>query len=425
MQALCRDCLADWNQVEGAAAGRCPTCRSPRTLAHPELFSLTLAHLDADAFYASVEKADDPSLRDRPVIVGGGTRGVVTTACYIARIKGVRSAMPMFKARALCPEAVVIRPRMSRYVEVSRAIRARLEALTPLVEPLSLDEAFLDLAGTERLHRAPPALLLARLQREIERELGLTVSIGLSHAKYLAKIASDRAKPRGFTPIGREETLAVLGPMPLAALPGIGPATARGLARSGLVTIDDLRAEPRDALLRAHGELALRLIAFAEGRDTRRVRPHGLPKSISNETTFRSDLARLEDLTPILWRLAEKVSGRAKDASLAGHTVTLKLKRADHASLTRRTTLAEPTQLADRLYRTALPLLSRDIAEGPFRLIGIGLSGLVPAGPDAADLADPGALPRARAEHAADRIRARYGERSIFLGRAMGRMDEI
>jgi DNA polymerase IV len=420
MDALCRDCLAGWYLPEGSRASRCPACHSPRVLAHPELAGLALAHLDADAFYASVEKRDDPSLRDRPVIVGGGNRGVVTTACYIARLTGVRSAMPMFKALRLCPDAVVVRPRMAHYVSVSQSIRALMLELTPMVEPLSLDEAYLDLAGTERLHRAPPALQLARLQRRIEAEIGLTVSIGHSHAKYLAKIASDRDKPRGFTLIGRAETEAFLADLPLAALPGIGPTTAKHLAAGGLHTIADVRALGRDPLIRHHGDLGLRLHAFAEGRDPRRVHPDHALKSISHETTFAADLASLDALKPHLWHLAEKVSARAKAKSLAGRTVTLKLKRADHRSLTRRVTLPEPTQLADRLYRTALSLLHRDIAEGPFRLIGIGLSALLSAGPDPTpDLADPAAQHRATAERASDQIRARYGDKAIFYGRAI------
>ena len=413
--ALCRDCLTD---LPAGAPSRCPACRSPRLLAHPELHELAIAHLDADAFYASVEKRDDPSLADRPLIVGGGSRGVVTTACYIARLSGVRSAMPMFKALRLCPEAVVVRPRMARYVEVSRAIRARLDALTPLVEPLSLDEAFLDLTGTARLHRASPATLLARLQAEIERDVGITVSVGLSHAKYLAKIASDQNKPRGFTLIGRAETESFLAPLPLARLPGIGPVTAAVLARGGLTTVADARRLGRDALIRAHGELGLRLHRLAHGEDPRSISPDRAVKSISNETTFSADLADPGSLRRHLWRLAEKVSGRAKAKALAGHTVTLKLKRADHRSLTRRHTLPEPTQLADRLYRTAEPLLVRDLREAPFRLIGIGLSTLVAAQPETGDLADPAALRRAEAERARDAIRARWGDDAIRLGRS-------
>ena len=190
MSALCRDCLTEFE-----TGNRCPACRSPRILAHPELARLAIAHMDCDAFYASVEKRDNPELRDKPVIVGGGTRGVVSTCCYIARINGVRSAMPMFQALKLCPEAVVVKPRMSVYVEVSRAIRAMMEALTPAIEPLSLDEAFIDLTGTARLHGAPPAVMLARLMQRMETELGLSGSVGLSHNKFLAKIASDLDKP--------------------------------------------------------------------------------------------------------------------------------------------------------------------------------------------------------------------------------------
>ena len=181
-------------------------------VAHDELGQLSIAHMDCDAFYASVEKRDNPTLRDRPVIVGGGTRGVVSTCCYIARIKGVRSAMPMFQALKLCPEAVVVKPRFPAYLEASRAIRAMMEELTPSIEPLSLDEAFLDLSGTARLHGAPPAVLLARLTKRMEDELGLTGSIGLSHNKFLAKIASDLDKPRGFSVIGRAETESFLKP---------------------------------------------------------------------------------------------------------------------------------------------------------------------------------------------------------------------
>ncbi len=417
--ALCRDCLSAIRRRDPTPA-RCPACRSPRLLVHPELDVLAIAHLDADAFYASIEKRDDPSLADRPVIVGGGSRGVVTTACYIARLYGVRSAMPMFKARKLCPDAVVIRPAFPKYVAVSRQIRAHLDALTPIVEPLSLDEAFLDLTGTARLHGAPPAHLLARLQQEIERDLGITVSIGLSHARYLAKIASDADKPRGFTLIGRAETRDYLAPLPLAQLPGIGPVTARTLAADGLVTVTDARQRGRDALIRAHGELGLRLHRLSHGEDPRPITPDRALKSISHEITFEEDIADADTLRRHLWRLAEKVSARAKTRGLAGHTVTLKLKRADHRTLTRRHTLAAPTQLADTLYRQALPLLGRELPRGPFRLLGIGLADLLPAtGDPLGDLADPAAIRRAGAERAADRIRARFGAASITLGRAL------
>ena len=415
--ALCRDCLT----ASEAPAPRCPSCRSPRVLAHPELGTLAIAHLDADAFYASVEKRDNPALRDRPLIVGGGRRGVVTTACYIARLSGVRSAMPMFKALKLCPEAVVVPPRMSLYVEVGRQIRALMQELTPLVEPLSLDEAFLDLAGTERLHRAPPAVLLARLQARIERELGLTVSVGLSHNKFLAKIASDLDKPRGFRPIGRAETLDFLAAKPVSIIWGVGQAAVRALESEGIRTIADLRARDRDRLLRRFGSLGDRLWRLAHGEDARAVSPDHALKSISHETTFAEDLADLDALRWHLWSLAEQVSARAKARALVGAVVTLKLKRADHRLLTRRQTLPVPTQMADRLYRTALPMLRRDIAAGPFRLLGVGLTGLEasPLADAEADLLDPGLSRRVQAERAADRIRDRFGHDSIILGRSL------
>ncbi|CAN5790112.1 DNA polymerase IV [soil metagenome] len=418
---LCRDCLDAFPAPASGLAARCPSCRSPRTLTGPELFDLAIAHLDCDAFYASVEKRDDPALADRPVIVGGGRRGVVTTACYIARIAGVRSAMPIYRALKLCPEAVVVRPRMAHYVAISGEIRARLLALTPMVEPLSLDEAFLDLSGTARLHGAPPATLLARLQRDIERELGLTVSIGLSHAKYLAKIASDADKPRGFTLIARAATLDYLAPLSLSVLPGVGPTTAAALAADGLSTIADLRTRPLDALIRRHGDLAHRLHALAQGRDPRRVAPSSPAKAISNETTFDADLCAPAALERHLWLLAETVSRRAKAKALAGLTVTLKLKRADHRLMTRRRTLAEPTQSAYRLYETARSMLQREVQSGPFRLIGIGLAGLSSdeRADRTADMTDPYADRRLAAERATDRIRAQFGDRAIILGRAL------
>jgi DNA polymerase-4 len=414
--ALCRDCLTTWH-----GPGRCPACRSPRTLRHPELTTLAVAHLDCDAFYASVEKREDPSLRDRPLIVGGGRRGVVTTACYIARIKGVRSAMPMFKALKLCPEAVVLPPRIRLYAEVSRAIRDMIGALTPLVEPLSLDEAFIDLTGTERLHGAPPVVMLARLQGRIEREIGVTASIGLSHNKFLAKIASDLDKPRGFAVIGRTETADFLASRPVGMIWGVGRAAAAALEAEGIRTIADLRTRDRAALVKRFGSLGDRLWHLARGEDDRHVSPDRPLRSISHETTFSTDLADLEDLGRQLWSLAEQVSARAKARRLAGRVVTLKLKQADHGLIARRHTLEAPTCMADRIFRTALPLLQREIASGPFRLIGVGIASLVAADPDmqSGDLLDRTAARRLAAERASDEIRARFGADAIRLGRSL------
>jgi len=417
MPAFCRDCLARLD----APAPRCPACGGRRLLAHPELFDLSIAHVDCDAFYASVEKRDAPELRDRPVIVGGGRRGVVSAACYVARIHGVRSAMPMFKALALCPSAVVIRPRHDHYTAVSRAIRAMMEALTPAVEPLSLDEAFLDLAGTERLHGAPPAVLLARLAARIEAEVGVTVSVGLSHNKFLAKIASDLDKPRGFAVVGRAETQAFLRGRPVGAIWGVGAATQAGLAAAGIRTIEDLLRWEEAALVARFGAMGSRLHRLARGQDGRRVAPDAAVKSISNETTFGEDTGAREVMEGHIWRLAEKVADRAKARGLAGRVVTLKLKRADFRLSTRRVALREPTQLADAIWRAAAGLFGAEAGRGPWRLVGVGLSELGPAAAAdlTGDLLDPEAGRRAAAERATDAIRARFGRGAILRGRAL------
>ena len=417
MPSLCRDCLAR----SEVAHRRCPACGGPRVLSHPELWDLSIAHLDCDAFYAAVEKRDDPSLRDRPVIVGGGRRGVVSTACYIARIRGVRSAMAMFQALRLCPDAAVVRPRGAAYVEASRAIRAMMDALTPAVEPLSLDEAFLDLTGTARLHGAPPAVTLSRLLLRIEAEVGVTASVGLSHNKFLAKLASELDKPRGFALIGRAETEATLAPMPVSRIWGVGAAMQGKLERTGVRSFADLRRWDRRDLAARFGHGGERLHDLARGIDARPVRAERAPKSISNETTFDADTADPSVLDGHAWRLAEKVAARAGARGLAGRVVTLKLKRADHRLLTRRTALREPTRSAGRIHAAASALLAPVAAEGPWRLLGVGLSDLAP-GTDAdrsGDLLDPQAAARTRAEDAMGAIRARFGDGAILKGRAL------
>jgi len=417
MPSLCRACLT----FHESGAARCPACRSPRGVSHPELGVLSIAHMDCDAFYASVEKRDNPELRDRAVIVGGGTRGVVSTCCYIARISGVRSAMPMFQALKLCPEAVVVKPRMAAYAEVSRAIRAMMEDLTPDIEPLSLDEAFMDLTGTARLHGAPPAVMLAGLLRRMELELGITGSVGLSHNKFLAKIASDLDKPRGFSVIGRAETEAFLAPKPVRLIWGVGTASQAALERAGIRTIADLRQWESADLVARFGQMGARLYDLARGRDTRRVNRDEKVKSISKETTFDADISDPDLLDGHLWRLAEQVADRAKAKDLAGRTVTLKLKRADFSGITRRHALHGPTQTADRIYREAAALLVAEAGRGPFRLIGVGIADLCPAAEAdrEGDLLDPDAGRRAKAEAATDAIRARFGRGAIIKGRAL------
>lgn len=416
MPALCRDCLTLFD-----SGPRCPACGRPRVIAHPELAELSIAHMDCDAFYASVEKRDNPELADKPVIIGGGRRGVVSTACYVARIRGVRSAMPMFKALQLCPDAVIIRPRMEVYVGVSRQIRAMMEELTPAIEPLSLDEAFMDLSGTTRLHGAPPAVMLARLVKRMQAELGVTGSIGLSHNKFLAKIASDLDKPRGFAVIGKAETQAFLRPKSVRMLWGVGQAGQESLDRAGIRTFEDLLRWDRRDLEARFGAMGTRLWHLARGEDHRRVTRNAPVKSISNETTFNEDTADADILDGHLWRLSEKTTDRAKAKGMAGRTVTLKLRRTNFSILTRRMTLPDATQMADRLYRASRALFDQVKEPGPWRLIGVGLSDLVPEtqADRAGDLLDPQAGARAKAERAADEIRARFGSEAILKGRAL------
>lgn len=416
MPSLCRDCITQFDQ-----AARCPACGSPRIISHPELFDLSIAHMDCDAFYASVEKRDDPTLEGKPVIIGGGRRGVVSTACYVARIRGVRSAMPMFKALKLCPDAVVIKPRMQAYVAVSRMIRTMMEDLTPAVEPLSLDEAFMDLSGTARLHGAPPAVMLARLVQRMEQELGLTGSIGLSHNKFLAKVASDLEKPQGFSVIGAAETEAFLQDKPVRLIWGVGRVSQEALEKVGIRTFNDLRRWEKEDLVARFGSMGERLWHLARGQDVRRVSPHDPIKSISHETTFSEDTADPDVLDGHLWRMAEKVADRAKAKDIAGRAVVLKLKRANHSLITRRMALHRPTQLADTIYRTARALMDPVEAEAPFRLLGCGISDLRPGheNEDSGDLLDPLAAKRGRAERATDDIRARFGNDAIRKGRAL------
>ena len=377
--------------------------------------------MDCDAFYASVEKRDHPDLADKPVIIGGGRRGVVSTACYVARIRGVRSAMPMFQALKLCPDAVIITPRMAVYAEVSRAIRQMMEDLTPAIEPLSLDEAFLDLRGTEKLHGAPPAVMLARLVYRMRQELGLTGSIGLSHNKFLAKVASDLNKPRGFSVIGKEDTAAFLQDKPVRMIWGVGSATQAALAQAGIRSFTDLLRWQRVDLTQKFGSMGERLWHLARGQDHRQISRNTPVKSISNETTFFEDTADPDLLDGHLWRMCEKVSDRAKAKELAGRVVTLKLKTADHKIITKRQTLEDATQLADRVYRVARALLSQIPAGQAYRLIGAGLSDLCAASQAerSGDLLDPQAHQRGAAERATDKIRKKFGEDAILKGRAL------
>lgn len=415
MPALCRDCCA----ILPNTASVCPQCRPGRVVAHAELFRLSIAHVDCDAFYASVEKRDRPELASRPVIVGGGTRGVVSAACYVARMYGVKSAMPMFKALKACPDAVVIRPDFSRYSEASRAVRTLMEALTPLVVPLSIDEAVLDLAGTEALHGAPPAVVLARFARRVEQEVGITVSIGLAANRLMGKIAAGRDKPRGFAVIGADEARSFLANEPVRLLPGIGPALARRLASLGITRLGQLQVlNDRDATARL-GEDGPSLVRRARGEDARAVHPGRETKSVSAETTFAGDLTSVADLERHLWRLAEKLARRLKAQDLAAAGVVLKLKTTSFASRTRAARLPSPTVLPDRLFGAARGLLAHEATGTAFRLIGIGANPLAPRdAADHGDLADTETPRMAAAQAAIDALRERFGEHSVIKGRA-------
>jgi DNA polymerase IV len=417
MPGCCRDC----RRAVPDTVSRCPACGSPRLLHHAELHALAIAHVDCDAFYATIEKRDDQSLADKPVIVGGGQRGVVLTCCYVARTFGVRSAMPMFEARQLCPQAAVVRPDMAKYAQVGREVRALMFDLTPLVEPVSIDEAFMDLSGTERLHGMFPAQSLAGFADRVERELRITVSIGLSSNKFLAKIASDLDKPRGFAVLGGGEAAAFLAKQPVGLIFGVGKVAQARLARDGLRLIGDLQRIGEAELVRRYGSEGARLFRLAHGRDERPVRAERETKSVSAETTFDQDIADFRSLELRLWRLSEKVSHRLKQAELAGSTVTLKLKTADFRIRSRAQSFDHPTQLAAKIFAAGRELLAGETDGTRFRLIGIGLSGLCDA--NTADLTDLLDHRTAEAEHAIDRLRKKFGDEAVIKGLAFDSKD--
>jgi DNA polymerase-4 len=416
MLAFCRDCFADLDR-----SGACSSCGSDRVVAHEELDKLTIAHLDCDAFYAAIEKRDDPLLKDKAVIVGGKSRrGVVLTCCYNARKFGVRSAMPMFQAMKLCPHATVVPPDMEKYAEAAREVRALLKARTPLVEPVSLDEAYLDLSGTERLHGMPPAKTMAKLSLDIEKTIGITVSIGLSFNKFLAKLASDLKKPRGFAVIGRAEAVSFLADKPVGMIRGVGPVLAARLLKDGITKIGQLQTD--EAQLKfLYGDTGEWLHRLALGQDENKVEADGESKSVSAETTFETDISEYSELERILWDQCERLSARVKASAIGGRTVTLKLKTAKFRILTRSASLEEPTQLSDTIFRVGRALLKRETATGTkYRLLGIGLSHIVPAADcDPPNPLDERATRRAAVERAMDRVRAQFGEDAVKKGRSV------
>jgi DNA polymerase-4 len=413
--SLCRDCLAESDkEVE-----KCPVCGSPRVVSHPELGKLTTAHIDCDAFYAAIEKRDDPSLIDKPVLIGGGKRGVVSTACYVARKYGPRSAMPMFKALKMCPNAVVIKPNMAKYAAASRQVRAIFDSVTPIVEPLSLDEAFLDLSGTTTLFQRSAAATLAHVAREVERQVGITVSIGLAPNKFLAKIASDLDKPRGFAVIGRDDAVSRLHDMPITRIPGVGPSLADRLKVDGYFKIGDLQAASEQELTERYGDTGTHLARRARGQDSRRINTERESKSVSSETTFDSDIADATELRRLLWLQAERVSERLKKNELAGRAVVLKLKTTKFRIISRHHRLQAPTQLAETIFRAGETLLMKEAKGMTYRLIGVGVDDLCDAQlADPPDLFASGPKQSEKVEKAMDAVRAKFGRGAIKKGRA-------
>ncbi|MZR31106.1 DNA polymerase IV [Sneathiella litorea] len=425
MASLCRHCLKILDDDGLGVSHRCPACRSPKLLRHTELFDLTIAHVDCDAFYASVEKRDNPDLNAKPVIISHDSpRAVVSTCCYIARMSGVRSAMPLFKAKKLCPDATIIPPDIAKYAAVSREIRALFDRLTPDVEPLSLDEAFLNLSGTERLHHRNAAQSMAWLAREIDRKIGITVSVGLSYNKYLAKLASDLDKPNGFAVIGRTEAMDFLKQRPVSDIWGVGKAFSRKLAAEGITTIGQLQHREKAELMARYGVMGSRLYHLSRGEDDRQIKAGQRAKSISAETTFSTDISDIDILRDRLWPLCEKVSKRLKKSGKAGKTVTLKLKTGNFKTLTRSHTLAQPTQLAETLYREVRPLLEKAAPGHDFRLIGIGISGFgILEDADRPDLLNRNSGHAKEVEAAIDKLRDKFGDAVIAKGRGLNKKD--
>ena len=415
---FCRDCLIELNIKTQLI--RCSNCSSPRLLRHSEIHKLSIAHIDCDAFYASVEKRDNPELEAKPLIIGGGRRGVVSTCCYIARTYGVYSAMPMFKANELCPEAIILAPNIKKYLSVSKDIKKIFDELTPVVEPLSIDEAFLDLSGTENLHGMSPAKVLNKTTKRIEHEIGITASIGLSYNKFLAKLASDLNKPNGFSVIGKKEAKRFLSTQPITKIWGVGKVLNKKMGRGGITQIGQLQKMDLNKLVRDYGIMGERLYYFSRGDDRRKVIPIQKVKSVSNETTLDGDIANYKALKKHLWQLCEKLSARLKQKHLSAKTVTLKLKTSNFRSISRSVSISSPTQMAEILYTQGKFLLKPECSGLKYRLIGIGVSKFSnDQDADMPDLIDPVMDNKIKTEKAMDRIRDRFGSHIINKGRTL------
>ena len=419
-QFLCRDCYANGYWGAEAPPSACPRCGAARLVVDDDILDLSIAHLDCDSFYASIEKRDHPELLTKPVMVGGESRGVVAAACYEARKYGVRSAMPTFQAKRLCPDITIIKPRMDHYVAVSRQIRAMMQELTPLVEPLSIDEAFLDLTGTQALHKASPAEMLMRLQARIEKEIGITVSVGLAANKSLAKLASDQDKPHGFFVLNAKQAASWLRYRPVSTIYGIGKSSARRLQDAGFQLCGDLADAELKQLVPLLGKQALFIQNLAKGIDHRPVKVEREAKSVSSETTFETDLSSEAQLLPVLERQAQRVSRRLKQQALQGNVITLKLKSAEFKTLSRRKTITAPTDKAHEIFDVARGLLQAEM--GPkrrWRLLGVGVDGFENAkqNADFLTMLDPKFDRKTKLEQAMDDVHEKFGADLVFSGR--------
>jgi DNA polymerase-4 len=339
-----------------------------------------ILHVDMDAFYAAVEQLDQPWLKGQSVIVGGSSRrGVVSAASYEARRFGVRSAMPMFQARQRCPQGVFLRPRMERYRQLSRQVLSVLREFSPLVEPVSIDEAFMDLSGTESLY-GPPAELALAMKKKIGGTLQLTCSIGVAPNRFLAKIASDFNKPDGLTVIAPEQVDGFIERLPIEKVPGVGPKTQTRFADLGIRFLGDIRRFPLANLNSMFGAYGARLFDLARGIDPTPVTPDSPGKSVSSECTLEEDTVDISALTRCLLEQAEEVAAALRREGVKARTVVLKIKHADFSLVTRRATFAPPTQASNELYGQALRLLKEYRPGQKVRLIGLGATGFLPAG---------------------------------------------
>jgi len=413
---VCRECFKTFNEKKEF----CNKCYSANLISNNEIENLNIAHVDCDAFYAAIEKRDNPKYKNFPIIIGGGKRGVVATACYIARTRGVKSAMPMYKALKLCPDAIIIKPNMQKYKKASKVINNLMKEITPLVEPLSLDEAFLDLSGTSRLHKKIPAVLLAELSKKIQKKVGISVSIGLSYNKFLAKICSDIDKPRGFSIINRLEAQSFLKDKPVEVIWGVGNTLKSKLNNDGIRTIGQIREMDCSELIIKYGSIGSHIHKLSNAEDVREIKPYRKVKSISHETTFEKDTNDEVFLKKILWSLCEKVSDRAKEKGLGGSTINLKIKTKDFKLISRSITIEEPTQIAEIIFQTSKLLLFREIKKNKFRLLGVGLSNLKDSEIcDLYDLINTNSNKEKNIEFAIDAIRNRYGVNLIKKGRSI------